>query len=111
MEEYEVEPTHIFNMDEKGFQLGTLTRSKRIFDKALYKQKGVTTALQDGSTSWITVLACICADGTALSPSLIFQSATGALQSSWVEAIEEEKHSVFVASSPFKQLKASIGLP
>ena len=82
-------------MDEKGFQLGTLTRPKRIFDKVLYKQKGVTTALQDGSTSWITVLACICADGTALSPSLIFQSAAGALRSSWVEAIEEEKHSVF----------------
>jgi hypothetical protein len=24
MKEYEVQPTHIYNMDEKGFQIGTL---------------------------------------------------------------------------------------
>lgn len=100
MKEYEVEPFNIFNMDAKGFQIGTLGRPKRVFDKVIYDQKRVTATLQDGSTEWITVLACVCSDGTALSPSLIFQSAAGALQSSWVEAIDPEKHSVFVTSSP-----------
>jgi hypothetical protein len=107
MKEYEVEP---FNMDEKGFQIGTLGRSKRVFDKVIYDQKGVTAALQDGSTEWITVLACVFSDGRVLSPSLIFQSAAGALQSSWVEAIDPEKHSVFVTSSPSGWTNNDIGL-
>jgi hypothetical protein len=110
MQEYEVQPTHIYNMDEKGFQIGSLGRSKRVFDKVLYDRKGVRAALQDGNTQWITVLACVCADGTALSPSLIFQSASGALQSSWVDAIDAEKHSVFTTSSPTGWTTNDIGL-
>jgi len=50
MKEYSVEPTHIFNIDKKGFQIRTLGRSKRVFDKVLDDQKGVTAALQDGNT-------------------------------------------------------------
>jgi hypothetical protein len=110
MKEYNIEPTHIYNMDEKGFQIGSLGRSKRVFDKVLYNQKGVRAALQDGNTQWVTVLACVCADGTALSPSLIFQSAAGALQSSWVDAIDSEKHSVFISSSPSGWTNNDIGL-
>jgi hypothetical protein len=97
-------------MDEKGFQIGTLGCSKRVFDKVLYDQKGVTTALQDGNTQWITVLTCVCSDGTALSPSLIFQLAAGALQSSWVDAIDTEKYSVFVSSSLSGWTNNNIGL-
>jgi hypothetical protein len=110
MKEYNVEPSHIFNMDEKGFMIGVLGRSKRVFNKAVYERKGVTSALQDGSREWITVLACTCADGTALSPSLIFQSAAGALQSSWTDAIDPKKHSVFVTSSPSGWTNNDIGL-
>jgi hypothetical protein len=110
IKEYNVEPTNIFNMDEKGFQIGTLGRSKRVFDRAIYDRKGVTSALQDGNTQWVTVLACICSDGTALSPSLIFQSTAGALQSSWAEAINPSKHSVFLSSSPSGWTNNDIGL-
>ena len=35
MKEYDIQPLHIFNMDEKGFQLSRLRGSKRIFDKSL----------------------------------------------------------------------------
>ena len=97
-------------MDEKGFQLGRVGRTKRIFSKALYKQKGVRQALEDGSSQWITVVACICADGKPLSPTLIFQGANGAIQSSWVEAISEGEHSVFVTSSPSGWTNNDIGL-
>ena len=68
-------------MDEKGFLLGILGRSKRIFSKRQYERGGVVSSLQDGSREWITVLACICLDGTPLSPSLIFQSDARALKS------------------------------
>ena len=72
IEEYNIQPTHIFNMDEKGFQLGRVGNTKRIFSRRLYEQKGARQALEDGSSEWITVIACICSDGKALSPTLIF---------------------------------------
>jgi hypothetical protein len=59
-------------MDEKGFQLGWVGRTNRVFNKKLYELKGVRQALKDDSTEWITVVACICSDGSALSPTLIF---------------------------------------
>ena len=82
IKEYNVQPIHIFNIDEKGFQLSQVGNTKRIFSRRLYEQKGARQALKDGSTKWITVIACICSDGTALSPTLIFQGANGAVQSS-----------------------------
>ena len=87
-------------MDEKGFQLGRVGRTNRVFDKKLYESKGVRQPLEDGSSEWITVVACICSDGNALSPTLIFQGANGAVQSSWVDAVQAEEHSVFTTSSP-----------
>jgi hypothetical protein len=72
IEEYNVQPIYIFNIDEKGFQLSRVSRTNRIFDKKLYEQKGVRQALEDGLSEWITVMACICSDGKALSPTLIF---------------------------------------
>ena len=45
MKDYNVEPSNIFNIDEKGFQIGTLGRSKRVFDRAIYDRKKVTSAL------------------------------------------------------------------
>jgi hypothetical protein len=82
IEEYNVQPIHIFNIDEKAFQLRRVGRTKRVFDKRLWDQKGVRQALEDGSSEWITVMACICSDSSVLSPSLIFQGSNGAVQSS-----------------------------
>jgi hypothetical protein len=110
IEEYNIQPINIFNMDEKGFQLGRVGSTKRIFSRRLYEQKGARQALEDGSTEWITVIACICSDGTALSPTLIFQGANGSVQSSWVEAIQADEHSVFVTSSPSGWTNNDIGL-
>jgi hypothetical protein len=110
MKEYEVEPRQIYNMDEKGFMIGVTGRSKRVFDKGLYMQKGVTAAVQDGNREWITVIACICSDGQALPPSLIFESANNTIQSSWVASIQQEQHSVFVSSSLSGWTNNDIGL-
>jgi hypothetical protein len=52
--------------------------------------------LQDGSREWVTVLATICGDGSALSPSIIYQSANSSLHASWVADIEAGNHNVFV---------------
>ncbi|RYN26376.1 hypothetical protein AA0115_g7097 [Alternaria tenuissima] len=110
IEEYNVQPTHIFNMDEKGFQLGRIGRTKRIFSKARWVKKGVRQPLEDGSSEWITVVACICWDGSVLSPSLIFKAANGAIQTSWVDAVQAGNHSVFTTSSPSGWSNNDIGL-
>jgi hypothetical protein len=110
MKEYNVLPGQIYNMDEKGFMIGVTGRSKRVFDKGLYGQKGVTAAVQDGNREWVTVIACVCSDGQALPPSLIFESANNTIQSSWVASIEQDQHSVFVSSSPSGWTTNDIGL-
>jgi hypothetical protein len=72
MEEHHILAENTYNIDEKGFMIGQTGRSKRVFSKELYERKEVRDSLQDGSREWITVLACVGADGSALPPSLIF---------------------------------------
>jgi hypothetical protein len=38
IEQYHIEPRHTYNMDEKGFMLGVVSRSKRIFSRASYEE-------------------------------------------------------------------------
>ncbi|KAF1999363.1 hypothetical protein P154DRAFT_554831 [Amniculicola lignicola CBS 123094] len=50
--QYQIDPRYTYNMDEKGFLISVIGRLKRIF-----------------------ILACICADGSALLLSLIYEAA------------------------------------
>jgi hypothetical protein len=56
-----------------------LQKTRRIFTKEWKEQGKLLGAAQDGNRSWITLITCICADGTALSPSLIYKASTGNL--------------------------------
>ena len=85
-------------MDEKGFLLGVTKRTKRVFSKQLWEQKKVTAALQDGNREWITILACVCADGSSIDPAVIFEGRSG-LHDSWVRDLEVGKHQIFCATS------------
>jgi hypothetical protein len=96
---YNISPDRIYNMDEKGFLIGVLSKSKRVFSKAKWERREVREALQDGSREFITVLACICADGTSLEPSVIFAGKQG-LRSAWVEDVEAGEHEVFFSNTP-----------
>ena len=108
--QYDVLPSNTYNMDEKGFLIGVIGRSKRIFSKARWESKEVRASLQDGSREWITLLAAICADGSHLPPGLIYESKKSAIQSSWVDAIKVGKHQVFVTSSASGWTNNDIGL-
>jgi hypothetical protein len=61
----------MYNMNEKGFTLGTPKRSLCIFSKASWKAGEVKEALQDESHEWITVMSCVCRDGSSVSPGII----------------------------------------
>jgi hypothetical protein len=97
---YEILPGNQYNMDEKGFLIGILTRLKRVFTKAQAQSGQLIGPSQDGNREWITILACICADGTSLSPSLIYQAVTGNLQDTWLQDFNPDDHSCFFTSSP-----------
>ena len=80
--EYDVDAEHTYNMDEKGIMIGVVGRSKRIFSKRKWEKKEVRASLQDSNREWITLLACVYADGSTLPPGLIYQAAGKAIQSS-----------------------------
>jgi hypothetical protein len=92
IDQYHIEARHIYNMDENSFMLGVVSRPKRIFSKASYKHGKRRSTVQDGSREWITLLACICAEGSYLEPALIYQSTSGSLQASWLQALDYETH-------------------
>jgi hypothetical protein len=108
--QYDVQPYNIYNIDEKGFMIGVLGRSKRVFSRHEWEKKEVTSSLQDGSREWVTTLAAVCADGTALPPSLIYQSNNSTLQDSWVADIKADEHEVFITSSSSGWTNNEVGL-
>ena len=59
---------------------------------------------------WITLLACVRADGTTLPPGVIYPAAGKAIQSSWVESIYPKKHSVHFTTSPSGWTNDDVGL-
>jgi hypothetical protein len=77
-------------MDKKGFLLGILIRLKRVFSRRLYEERKIKAYIQDSSREWITLLACICADGSALELALIYQSASSSIQDTWLQAMRPE---------------------
>jgi hypothetical protein len=110
IKEYSVEPQHIYNMDEKGFLIGIISKSKRIFSRRRYEEGGVKQVIQDGNREWITCIACICADGSSLSPSLIYQAASGRVQDSWLQDFDPAVHQCFFSSSPNGWTSNELGL-
>ena len=85
LRKYRISPSNTYNMDEKGFLIGLIMTMRRIVASAQLKTKKLLGASQDGSREFISLLACICADKTALSPVLIYQGKSGDLQDSWLE--------------------------
>jgi hypothetical protein len=108
--QYDIEPHNMYNMDEKGFMRGVLTHSKRVFSRRLYEKGKIKAHIQDGNQEWITLLACICADGPHLKPALIYRSASGLIQESWLQAFNPNNHRAYFASSPSGWTNNDIGL-
>ena len=98
--QYNVDAEHTYNMDEKGFMIGVTSRTKHVFSRRMWEKKEVKASIQDGNHAWVTLIACVCGDGTALPPGLLYESTNNTIQSSWVEEIRPEIHSVLVSSSP-----------
>lgn len=69
IEKYEIEAKNLYNMDEKGCQQGVGGKVHVLVDR---DQKNVQQ-VEDGNRELITVIECICADGLAIRPSVVFK--------------------------------------
>jgi len=69
IKEYNILPENIYNMDEKGIQLGIGARITAMIDR----DQQTVYSLEDGNRELVTVIETICADGSILHPSVIFQ--------------------------------------
>jgi hypothetical protein len=110
IDQYDVLAANTYNMDEKGFSLGTMSKKHRIFNRQAVKKKQTLGATQPGNREWITIIATICADLTWLPPAIIFAGKTGYLQSTWVEEVVIERHQAAFASSPNGWTNDKLGL-
>lgn len=69
IQEYNITPGNIYNMDEKGIQLRISARITAMINQ---DQKAVYS-IEDGNRELVTVIKCICTDGSTIHPSVIFQ--------------------------------------
>src|SRR5271169_6251117 len=68
--EEEIELGNVYNMDESGFNIGVIQVGCRVMDSRC----NINYSKQPGRHEWVTVLECICVDGTAISPLVIFKA-------------------------------------
>jgi hypothetical protein len=69
VKEYNILPGNLYNMDEKGVQLGIGARITAMIDR----DQKTAYSIEDGNRELVTVIEAICADGSILHPSVIFQ--------------------------------------
>jgi hypothetical protein len=99
VKEFDVLPRDTYNMDEKGFMIGVIGKTKRVFDKVLYKERRYKQASHDANREWVTVIGAICADGSHLPPAVIFSAASEKVQANWVHDIDPKTHSIYFSVS------------
>ena len=95
VEKHHITLENIYNMGEKGFLIGVGSATKQVMSREALRSGRLTHASQDGSREFISLLACISGDGTALPPSLIYSGQTGDLRDSWVEDFNTSDQAYF----------------
>ena len=80
-EKYNILPENMYNMDESGFAIGEVEASKCIINTEI---RGKFQKAKPGRQEWVTSIECICADGTAIPPLIIFKAES--LLRAWIPA-------------------------
>jgi len=74
------------------------------------KNKKLMGTMQDGSREFISLLACICADGSAIPPGLIYQGESKDMMDSWLQDFDHSKDNAWFTVSEKGWTDNSIGL-
>lgn len=73
IEKYDIPPENIYNMDEKGCQLGGGRKGRR--RKYLFGRNSTSRyKIRDANLELVTVVEVVSADGVALKPYIIFKA-------------------------------------
>ena len=83
LDKHRYKSCNIYNMDETGYGMGMEQPTQIIHDTAEEDRKAKSMKLSEGQTEWVSTLECIRADGTALSPMVIYK-AEGHLNPGWI---------------------------
>lgn len=83
---------------------------KRIVPIDHLRSKKVLGSSQDGSREFISLLATICADGSALPPALIYQGDSYDLQDTWLEDYDSSSDEAYFAVSKKGWTNEELGL-
>ena len=67
--EYKILEENIYNIDESGFSIGTMESTRIIIDSSLRTKHQA----HPGRQEWVSMVECICGDGTAIAPFGIFK--------------------------------------
>jgi len=67
MKFYDILLSNMYNMDEKGFMVGVVSRCKVICKKG----RRTTNLVRDGSREWVTVIEYVSGDGSSLRPMIM----------------------------------------
>lgn len=80
IEEHNIEPRNVYNMDESGFAIGDVEASQCIINATIRQQ----FQAKPGRQEWVTAVECICADGSSIPPLIIFKGEN--LSRQWIPA-------------------------
>ena len=97
-------------MDEKGFIIGICHVKKCVISKEMLANGKLFGAVQDDSCEFVTLLACICVDGTAFLLALIYQGTSGDLQDTWLEDYDAFKDEAYFAFSQKSWTNENLGV-
>ena len=78
--EYDIKPKNMYNIDESGFAIGEKEAGRCIIN-AEVRQK---FQAKPGRQEWVSVVECICADGSVVPPLVIFRGEN--LSRQWIPA-------------------------
>lgn len=90
--------------------MGICRTLKRIVPIEDLRQKKTLGSNQDGSREFLSLLATICADGSALPPALIYQGASHDLQDTWLQDFNHSYEEAYFAVSVKGWTNEELGL-
>jgi hypothetical protein len=76
---FDIAEENIYNMDKTGFCIGTMESTRIIVDSS----RRTRYQAQSGRQEWVSILECVCADGSSITPFVIFKGTTNVLQN-WI---------------------------
>src|SRR5579859_5891169 len=82
IQEYDIKLKNIYNMDETGFSISSTQAGYVVVENDVPSQ----FQSQPGRQEWVTVVECICGDGSTVAPLVIFKAENGSTE--WAQSPE-----------------------